>query len=84
MHYKFSNILNITFVTMLYGLGLPILFPIALVSYIIFWMTERYQVAYFYQLPPAMDDNMTKNAMRLLSWTPPLFLLNSYWMLSNR
>ena len=31
-----------------------------------------------------MDDKMAKNALRLLSYAPPLFLLNSYWMLSNR
>lgn len=29
IHYKYSAILNITFVTMMYGLGLPVLFPIA-------------------------------------------------------
>ena len=29
LHVKFANLLNITFVTMLYGLGLPLLFPIA-------------------------------------------------------
>lgn len=29
IHYKYSSILNITFVTFMYGLGLPVLFPIA-------------------------------------------------------
>lgn len=84
MHYKYSTILNITYVTMLYGLGLPILFPIAILSYFIFWMTERYQVAYTYQLPPAMDDMLTKNALKILSYSPLLFLFNGFWMLSNR
>ena len=31
-----------------------------------------------------MDSKMTENAMRLLSYVPVLFLLNSYWILSNR
>ena len=31
-----------------------------------------------------MDDKMTVNAMRLLSYTPIMFLFNGYWMLSNR
>lgn len=84
VHYKYSGILNVTYVTMLYGLGLPMLFPIAFLSYFIFWATERYQIAYTYQLPPAMDDKMTVNAMKLLSYTPILFLFNGYWMLSNR
>ena len=83
-HVKYSQLLNVTYVTMMYGLGLPALFPIALLSYFIFWLTERYQVAYCFQLPPAMDDKMTVNAMRLFSYTPIMFLFNGYWMLSNR
>ena len=31
-----------------------------------------------------MDDKMTVNAMRLLSYAPAVFLFNGYWMLSNR
>ena len=84
VHYKYSGILNVTYVTMLYGLGLPALFPIAFLSYFIFWATERFQIAYFYQLPPAMDDKMTKNALNKLAYTPMIFLMNGYWMLSNR
>lgn len=42
IHFKYSAILNVTFVTMMYGLGMPILFPIAAVSYFIFWAVERY------------------------------------------
>jgi len=84
VHYKYSTLLNIIYVTMMYGLGLPMLFPIAILSFFIFWLTERYQIAYCYQLPPAMDDRMTQNAMNLLSYTPILFLLNGFWMLGNR
>ena len=58
MHFKFSNILNVTYVTMVYGLGLPLLFPIALLSYFIFWAVERYMLAYVYRKPPNMDANM--------------------------
>ena len=29
IHFKYSGILNITFITMMYGAGLPILFPLA-------------------------------------------------------
>lgn len=59
VHFKYSGILNVTYVTMMYGIGLPLLFPIAALSYFIFWATERYQIAYTYQLPPKMDDKMT-------------------------
>ena len=42
IHFKCSMVLCITYVTALYGIGLPLLFPIALLSYFIFWATERY------------------------------------------
>ena len=84
VHYKFSGLLNVAYVTMMYGLGLPALFPIAFLTFFIFYVTERYQIAYTYTLPPAMDDKMTVNFMRLMSYTPILFLFNGYWMLSNR
>ena len=51
---------------MMYGLGLPILFPIALLSYFIFWLVERYQVAYTYKLPPQMDELITFNVVKRL------------------
>ena len=41
VHYKYSGILNVFYVTAMYGLGLPMLFPIACLSFIIFWLTER-------------------------------------------
>ena len=75
--------LNVTYVTMFYGPGLPILFPIAMVSYLVLWATERYGLDYTYQMPPAMDDRLTKNAITLLSFSPLLFLINGYWMFSN-
>ena len=34
--------MNVTFVTMMYGVGMPILFPIAAISYFMFWLVERY------------------------------------------
>ena len=69
---------------MMYGLGLPILFPIAAISYFIFWVVERYQVAYSYPMPPALDDRLTKNAVSLLQYSPLLLLANGYWMISNK
>ena len=42
IHYKKAQVLNIVFVTMMYGLGMPVLFPIAFLSFFIIYATERY------------------------------------------
>lgn len=84
IHFKYSGILNVTFVTMMYGVGLPILYPIAAFTYFNLYTLERLLVAYFYQLPPTFDDKMTKNAVSILRWASVLHLFFGYWMLSNK
>jgi len=68
----------------MYGMGLPILFPIAALTYFVLYSLERLLVAYFVQLPPTFDDKMTKNAVSILRWVSVLHLFFGYWMLSNK
>jgi len=84
IHFKYSIILNIAFVMMMYGMGIPLLFPVAALSYLILYSLERLLVCYFYQQPPAFDDKMTKNAVGILKWAPLLYLFFGYWQLSNQ
>lgn len=41
IHFKYSGILNLAFVTMMYGTGIPVLFPIAVFGYALFYTLER-------------------------------------------
>lgn len=81
---KYSYLLTTVFITMTYGVGIPILFPIAAFTFALFWLHERYYIAYRYRLSPSFDDKLSKNAIDILRWTPMLLLFNGYWMLSNR
>lgn len=83
IHFKYSNVLNIAYITMLYGLGMPLLFPIAMVNYLNQYLCERIIVAYFMKMPPALDDKLIRNFVKMLKWAPLLFLCNGYWMISN-
>jgi hypothetical protein len=84
IHFKYSGILNIVYITMMYGVGMPILFPIAAFNFINQYICERIIVAYFMKQPPALDDKLTKNALDMLKYAPLIMLFNGYWMLSNR
>ena len=84
IHFKYSIILNISFVCMVYGVGVPLLLLVAAISFAILYATERLLVAYFYQQPPAFDDKLTKNAVAILKYASILYLLFGFWMLSNR
>lgn len=83
IHYKYSSILNITFVTMMYGVGLPVLFPVAAVSLFTLYMVEKLMVHYCYRQPPMYDASLNENVLRIMSFAPLLFLIFGYWMLTN-
>ncbi len=55
MHFKYSSIMNVTFITFMYGLLIPMLFPIALLSFLILYTVEKLTLTYFYRKPPMYD-----------------------------
>lgn len=83
VHAKYSSVLNIVYVTMMYGIGMPILFPIAAFNFMNQYICERIIVAYTMKLPPALDDQLTKNCIDMMKYAPLFMLFNAYWMLSN-
>lgn len=84
IHYKYSFILNITFVTFTYGLGLPILFPLASLACLVLFIVEKFMIYYSYREPPAYDEKMNASVLGLLTWAPLLFLSFGYWMFSSK
>lgn len=83
IHYKYSSILNITFVTFMYGFGMPILFPIAAISLLVLYLVEKILLFYAYRLPPMYDEHLSQNVLNKLQFAPILFCLFGYWMVSN-
>ena len=63
MHYKYSTLLNIVFVTFMYGLGLPILFPIAALSCLILYLQEKTMLYYGYRVPPMYDERLSQTVL---------------------
>ena len=51
--------LNVVFVTMVYGLGIPILFPIACLSMVILFLQEKLMLYYGYRVPPMYDERLS-------------------------
>lgn len=83
MHYKYSSLLNITFITMMYGAGLPILFPTAACSYVVVYLLEKFMMYFCYKSPPAYDEKLNDYALNTMTYAPCFLLGFGYWMLSN-
>lgn len=83
IHFKYSGVLNIVFITCMYGMGMPILFALAAFNFFNQWVCERIIVAYQMRLPPALDDKLTNNCLSMLKFAPLLLIFNGYWMISS-
>jgi len=84
MHYKYSSIMTITFITFIYGFGMPILFPIACGSFIVLYIVEKWLLFYGYRLPPMYDERLSQDVLNKLQFAPILYLMFGYWMVSNQ
>ena len=83
MHYKYSAIQNIIYITMVFGVGMPLLFPIAAVSLLVMYISEKFMLYYVNKRPPVYDSSLHDLLLENIE-KPQLFLLVfGYWMLSN-
>ena len=48
-HYKYGTVLNICFITMMFGYGMPILFPISALTFLVLYVLEKSSLYYSYQ-----------------------------------
>ena len=84
MHYKYSSILCTVYITFMYGFGMPILFPIAMVGFLVLWVVEKLYLFYGYIMPPMYDEKLSQDVLRKLQFAPLLYLCFGYWMASNQ
>jgi hypothetical protein len=84
MHFKYSSIMVQVFVSFMYGMFMPILFPIALVGIINMYFVERLTLAWFYRQPPVFDGKLNTAAIKVLKTAPIGMFVLGYWALGNR
>ena len=82
--YKYAYIINVSCVTFLFGPAMPVLFPIAVLSLMVLFTTERLAMAYSYQKPPNYDATLNRTALEILYRTPLLYMFSAAWLYSNQ
>lgn len=75
--------MNITFITFMFGAGMPLLIPIAFLSFIVLYILERVFLAYSYRQPPMYDQTLNETAIRILQYAPLGYLTIGFWMYNN-
>jgi hypothetical protein len=84
VHIRYAQMLKVMAIAMTFGMGMPILFPIAALNFFIYWTLETYLITYQHKIPPMMSNDLEKNANKIFSILPFIFLANGYWMLNNQ
>jgi len=83
IHYRYANLLLVWMVTMIYGTAIPILFPIAFASYWIYYVMDLISIVYYAKKPPAYDNFLNKQFIKMMKWGPIVLLAFGFWQLTN-
>jgi hypothetical protein len=83
MHFKYSAMLNIVYVTMMYGIALPILFLYAILGLLVLFISEKLLFFYTYRLPPSYDASLAKHVIGQMRFAPMIMMVFGYWFLSS-
>lgn len=84
LHYKYSYVLVVVFVTMTFGIGLPVLFPIAFMSLALLYITERLMIVYSYRRPIMFNTKTNLRAYDLMLAAPVCYCIFGALMFSNQ
>lgn len=80
----YATLLRMIFITMMFGVGIPILFPLTFIALFVTYVCEKYWFAYIYKKPPMYNNLISEDSLRWLKWGFPLQLLFGFWILSSR
>jgi len=58
IHYKYSQLQNICTICFTYGAGIPMLFPLGFLSFIILDLVERLSMAWTFKKPPIYSNEL--------------------------
>lgn len=84
MHYRMVSMLLQITIALLYGVALPILYPIALIGLVIQSVIDRLLLCYFYREPPHYDEKSTLQVIKIIEFVAISSLFHHFWILSNR
>merc|ERR1719272_2403877 len=83
MNYKYSLILSTVWITFMYGVALPLLFPIAAFTFFNLLLMERLLITYFHSKPPMYDDKLNTQTLSLMKWSPIVLFAMGFWYLGQ-
>lgn len=83
LHIRYIQLLVNFYMVMLYGMGIPILFPIAAIQFFLAFWFDKWMFIRYYRKPPQFDHTTGQTATGLLWYGVVMHLAASIWMITN-
>jgi len=80
LEYRYPTLLNVVFVTLMYSSGLPILYPIAAMTFGIMYLTDKVALLRLYNRPPMYKASLAKLTLNILPIAIIFHLCMAVWM----
>lgn len=83
MEIKYSNMVAVIYIVMFYGSGIPILYFIAAVYFLVTYWVEKILLLRYYRKPKIQDESLALNMILWFKYALILHLIGGLLMLSN-
>ena len=81
---KYPFIMNIVFMSMMYGLAMPIITYLTLLALLMSYIIEKIAIFWHVKKPPLFDDALSNNTVYFLKWAAVLYPAMGFWQVTNR
>ena len=84
MGYNYAELENICSMCFLYGPGIPIVFPLGLISLTLTYFIEKISLARLFRKPPEYSLSLTYSCTKNILLTPLLYSMFGFWVFTNK
>lgn len=84
LDYRLAQIVAFTWVSFMFGPGMPILFPISAIAFIVMYWIDKWLVLRFYRLPKNFDSETIKYSIEKMKYAFVFHLIVGYLILSSQ
>lgn len=81
--YKYANMLTWLFVVIIYGTGMPILYPIGAFNFLIGYWVDKYLLLNHYRKPPMFTHFIILRVITWFKWALLFHFVVSFWIFTN-
>lgn len=81
--FRYSQVLNQVYVTMMYSAGIPLLYPVSMISFFMTYWVDKYLFIRYYKNPPQYTMAMAERTVSLMRYSLAIHFIIGFLMLSN-